>query len=82
MDQDQVRRCNRGIIRLRAGIGNRWSAKHIQANSALTELNLYLNEVGDAGAVALAEALKAMVVTCTHEARSCVSENGSKSNLM
>ena len=69
MDQDQVRRCNRGIIRLRAGIGDRWSAKHIQANSALTELNLYGNRVGDAGAVALAEALKALVVTCTHEVR-------------
>ena len=64
-----MRRCNRGIIRLRAGIGDRWSAKHIQANSALTELNLRRNNVGDAGAGALGEALKAMVVTCTHELR-------------
>ena len=40
-----------------------------KANSALTVLNLSINEVGDAGAVALAEALKAMVATCSHEVR-------------
>ena len=64
-----MRRCNRGIIRLRAGIGDRCSAKHNEANSALTELNLEGNKVGDAGAVALAEALKATVVTCSRELR-------------
>ena len=64
-----MRRCNRGIIRLHAGIGDRCSSNHIQANSALTVLYLNSNKVGDAGAVALAEALKAMVVTCTHEVR-------------
>ena len=69
VDQDQVRRCNRGIIRLRAGIGYRCSAKHTEANSALTKLNLERNKVGDAGAVAIAEALKATVVTCSHELR-------------
>ena len=69
MDQDQVRRCYRGIIRLREGIGDRCTAKHTEANSALTELNLYENKVGDAGAVALADTLKATVVTCAHEFR-------------
>ena len=35
-----------------------------KANATLTELNLYDNRVGDAGATALAEALKATVLTC------------------
>ena len=35
-------------------------SKNYEANSALTELNLCDNKVGDAGAVALAEALKAI----------------------
>ena len=44
-------------------------SKNYKVNSALTELNLWNNKVGDAGAVALAEALKAMAVTCSHEFR-------------
>ena len=44
-------------------------SKNYEANSALTELNLEGNKVGAAGAVALAEALKAMAVTCSHEFR-------------
>ena len=46
----------------------RWS-KNYEANSALTKLDLGGNKVGDAGAVALAEALKATVVTCGHDFR-------------
>ena len=44
-------------------------AKNYEANSSLTELHLSGNKVGAAGAVALAEALKATVVTCSHELR-------------
>ena len=44
-------------------------SKNYEANSSLTVLNLEKNGVGDAGAVALAEALKATVVTCSHELR-------------
>ena len=44
-------------------------SKNSKANSSLTVLNLWKNDVGDAGAVALAEALKATVVTCSHELR-------------
>ena len=44
-------------------------SKNYKVNSSLTELNLRHNKVGDAGAVALAEALKATVVTCGHELR-------------
>ena len=44
-------------------------SKNYEANSALTHLILWRNNVGDAGAVALAEALKAMAVTCSHELR-------------
>ena len=40
-----------------------------KANTTLTVLQLWANSVGDAGAVALAEALKATVVTCGHEFR-------------
>ena len=40
-----------------------------KANSSLTELDLSFNKVGNAGAAALAEALKAMAVTCSHEFR-------------
>ena len=35
-----------------------------KANATLTKLNLYDNRVGDAGASALADALKAAVLTC------------------
>ena len=44
-------------------------SKNYEANSALTKLYLGGNKVGDAGAVALAEALKATVVTCGHDFR-------------
>ena len=44
-------------------------SKNYEANSTLTALNLAGNIVEDAGAVALAEALKAMAVTCIHELR-------------
>ena len=44
-------------------------SKNYEANSALTKLDLGGNYVGDAGAVALAEALKATVVTCGHDFR-------------
>ena len=44
-------------------------SKNYKVNSALAELNLWNNKVEDAGAVALAEALKAMAVTCVHEFR-------------
>ena len=81
-----MRRCNRGIIRLCAGIGDRCSAKHTQANSALLELHLSDNNVEDAGAVALAEAFEGdgcdTAVMSFAWARSCASEAGSKSNLM
>ena len=40
-----------------------------KANSSLAVLDLTNNRVGAAGAVALAEALKATVVTCSHELR-------------
>ena len=40
-----------------------------KANRSLTKLYLEYNSVGDAGAVALAETLKATAVTCTHEFR-------------
>ena len=55
--------------RSRAGTGASIYSKNSKANSSLTELNLWNNGVGDAGAVALAEALKATVVTCSHELR-------------
>ena len=43
-----------------------------KANTSLTELNLWSNEVGDVGATALAETLKATVLTCTQCAfRTC-----------
>ena len=54
--------------RSRAGIGA-YIFQNSKANSALAVLHLSFNKVGDAGAVALAEALKAMAVTCVHELR-------------
>ena len=57
-----------------------------KANSSLAVLHLSYNKVGDAGAVALAEALKATVVTCSHEFREdacvCFWGGGSKISLM
>ena len=50
---------------LRAGTG---AVKDHTANTSLTVLWLERNEVGDAGAAALADALQAMVLTC----RKCV----------
>ena len=40
------------------------SVKDLIANATLTTLNLRDNRVGDAGATALADALKAAVLTC------------------
>ena len=40
------------------------SVKDHKANATLTKLSLFKNRVGDAGATALAEALKAPVLTC------------------
>ena len=40
------------------------AVKDHEANATLTELNLYNNRVGDAGATALADALQATVLTC------------------
>ena len=53
--------CGLGWCSLRRG--------NYKANTTLTVLNLRYNKVGDAGAVALAAALKATAVTCTHEFR-------------
>ena len=44
------------------------AVKDHKGNTSLTELNLDGNEVGNAGAAALADALQAMVLTC----RKCV----------
>ena len=44
------------------------AAQDQKANATLTELNLYNNRVGDAGATALADALQATVLTCGHTA--------------
>ena len=54
-----------------------------KANATLTELNLYDNRVGDAGATALAEALRATVLTCEKCVfRVCVTANvASRSRL-
>ena len=41
------------------------AVKDQKAKTTLTELCLYGNKVGDAGATALAEALKATVLTCS-----------------
>ena len=41
------------------------AVKDQKANTTLTKLNLFKNRVGDAGAAALAEALKATVLTCS-----------------
>ena len=44
-----------------------WRVAGVQdhkANTSLTELNLWNNKVGDAGATALAEAVKATVLMC------------------
>ena len=40
------------------------SVKDHKANTSLTALNLQFNKVGDNGATALADALKAAVLTC------------------
>ena len=40
------------------------SVKDHKANTSLTALNLQWNKVGDAGATALAEALRATILTC------------------
>ena len=40
------------------------AVEHCKANTSLTDLNLRDNEVGDAGATALAEAVKATVLMC------------------
>ena len=48
--------------------------KDHQANTSLTTLDLEGNEVGDAGATALADALQATVLACGQELfRACVS---------
>ena len=44
-------------------------SKNYEANSSLNALDLTRNNVGDVGAAALAEGLKATVVTCSHELR-------------
>ena len=48
---------------LRSGLGRR-CCEHHKANTTLTVLSLMYNEVADAGATALAEALEATVWTC------------------
>ena len=41
------------------------AVKDQKANATLTALSLFVNRVGDGGAAALADALKATVLTCS-----------------
>ena len=45
------------------------SVKRCKANAALTKLNLWSNMVANAGAAALADAVRATVLTCGLELR-------------
>ena len=45
-----------------------WLEYH-EANKTITEMKLHKNEIGDGGAIALGESLRAMLVTCVFQMR-------------
>ena len=53
-----------GSTLLRCGVGDHCAVQDQKANATLTDLVLWGNDVGDAGATALADALQATVLTC------------------
>ena len=57
-----------GAVQVVATIGLR-SQIFRKANDTITEMYLFNNKIGDGGAIALAESLKAMFVTCVLQVR-------------
>ena len=64
------RSAKRGCNQLIASIAYR--RKYHKVNKTITKIVLQYNKIGDAGAVALAESLKAMFVTCVLQVRSAL----------
>ena len=62
------RSAKRGCSQVVAMIGLR-SQIFRKANDTITKMDLWNNKIGDAGAAALAESLKAMFVTCVLQVR-------------
>ena len=52
--------------------------KHHEANNAITDLNLSGNKIGDAGAIAMADGLRARHVMCISSTHTCFCGRGQR----